>query len=128
MWLLLVKHLPFLARFAPVLGSYGRLLGVGLGALAIFAAGYKLADWRASSTLLAQVQAAQEKYKEEAERSAQLGKDLEEERGRQKIVYRDVVKEVTRVVERPVYRSDCIDDDGLRLANRALDGATTPAR
>lgn len=28
---------------------------------------------------------------------------------------RVVVKEVTRVVEKPVYRNECLDDDGLRI-------------
>jgi len=119
---------PLLGKIAPFVGSYGKLAGMGVLAAALFVAGYKVADWRASATLLGVVEAGAEHYRQEAQRADRLAKELEVERDRQKIVYRDVVKEVTRVVERPVYRSECIDDDGLRLANRALDGATAPAR
>ncbi len=36
---------------------------------------------------------------------------------------RVITQEVDRVVERPVYRDRCIDDDGLRLIARAIGGA-----
>lgn len=40
--------------------------------------------------------------------------------------------QITKIVDRPVYVSQCLDDDGLRLANAALtntlpSGSTTPA-
>lgn len=42
----------------------------------------------------------------------------------QKVVYRDVIKNVDRIVTRPVYRNVCLDPDGLQLANTALTGKT----
>lgn len=40
---------------------------------------------------------------------------LEVKRAATEIRWRTVVKEVDRVVETPVYRNLCLDDDGLRL-------------
>lgn len=41
--------------------------------------------------------------------------------------YRDVIKEVQRVVEKPVYRNVCLDDDGMRLLRSAIAGPEVPA-
>ena len=45
---------------------------------------------------------------------------LQAARNNQQVVYRDVIKNVDRVVTRPVYRNACLDADGLQLANGAL--------
>lgn len=46
------------------------------------------------------------------------------------IEYREITKEVERVVEKPVYRDVCLDDDGLRVLRSAIGGASAgqPAR
>ena len=41
--------------------------------------------------------------------------------------YRDVIKEVQRVVEKPVYRECVNTDDGLRAINAALENRPLPA-
>lgn len=52
---------------------------------------------------------------------------LEVDRGKAKIIYRTITKEVDKIVLRDVYRNICFDDDGLRAANTALIGALTSA-
>lgn len=52
---------------------------------------------------------------------------LEQSNADAKIVYRTITKTVDKIVERPVYRNVCLDDDGLRAANDALSGKTTAA-
>lgn len=47
---------------------------------------------------------------------------LEAERAKRKVVYRTITKTVDKIVERPVYRQQCMDDDGLRCVNAALRG------
>lgn len=39
-----------------------------------------------------------------------------------KIVYRTITRTVDKYIDRPIYRNECLDDDGLRDANRALGG------
>lgn len=41
---------------------------------------------------------------------------------RQTIV-REITREVPRIVDRPVYRNICVDADGVRLIERAVDAA-----
>ena len=52
----------------------------------------------------------------------QLSAALEESRREKKIVYKTIRKLVPEIVERPVYRNECVDDDGLRVINYALAG------
>ena len=54
---------------------------------------------------------------------------LETQNAKARIVYRTVTEMVDRIVDRPVYRNTCFDDDGLRLVNAALAGVAvaTPA-
>ncbi len=49
---------------------------------------------------------------------------LENQNAKARVLYRTVTQMVDRVVDRPVYRNTCLDDDGLRLVNFALAGIT----
>ena len=46
----------------------------------------------------------------------------EADRARIRTEFITITKEAERVVEKPVYRNICLDDDGLRLLARAIDG------
>jgi hypothetical protein len=56
-------------------------------------------------------------------RNNEVAGSLATKQADQKVIYATITKTVDRVVERPVYRSECIDDDGLRNINAALAGA-----
>lgn len=49
--------------------------------------------------------------------------ELEKAHARIEIKYRTIVNEVERVVDRPIYVGQCLDADGVRLANSALTGS-----
>lgn len=53
---------------------------------------------------------------------------LETARAKTSIRYKTLVREVEKVVERPVYANVCLDADGLRLANSALAGSSAAPR
>lgn len=53
-------------------------------------------------------------------RQVDASQHLEEQKDEQRIVYQTITKTVDRIVEKPVYRNVCLDDDGLRAANAAL--------
>lgn len=63
----------------------------------------------------------------EATQAGAAATKVEEGHAKARIVYRTITREVDKLVERPVYRSVCLDDDGVRLANAALDGGKGPA-
>lgn len=53
--------------------------------------------------------------------------DLATERQKSHVVYQTITHEVDHVIDRPVYRSDCLDADGLRLVNAAFAGQAASA-
>lgn len=63
----------------------------------------------------------------EATQGNQAAEKKEQGDAKAKVVYRTITQTVDKIVERPVYRNVCLDDDGLRSANAALSGAITPA-
>ena len=67
-----------------------------------------------------------EEYKSSVEKGNQAAESLEVKKNEREIVYRTITKEVEKIVDRPVYRADCIDADGLRFINDALAGSSKP--
>ena len=71
---------------------------------------------------------AQEAKDAEAQRAHEAAARLEKANAKTRIIYRDIVRDVERIVDRPVYRDTvCVDDDGLRAVNRALAGPDAAA-
>jgi hypothetical protein len=62
----------------------------------------------------------------EQDKAVEIATRLEDHRVRTEIKYRTITKTVEKLVERPVYRDVCFDDDGLHLVNTALTGSTPP--
>lgn len=60
--------------------------------------------------------------KEIAAAQAQEADAAEADVQRETIV-REVYREIPKIIDRPVYRSDCADADGLRLIDRAISAA-----
>ena len=57
------------------------------------------------------------------ERTADAGSAGHEmDRTRIRKEFMTITREAQRVVEKPVYRNVCLDDDGLRLLERAING------
>jgi len=69
-------------------------------------------------------QAAAEAIAAAAKQANMQAEELEKARAEREIVYRTITKQVDRIVDRPIYRNDCIDDDGLQSINDAITGAS----
>lgn len=54
--------------------------------------------------------------------------ELENQRVNTQIKYRTITRTVEKVVDRPIYRNVCFDDDGVRSANTALTGQVAASR
>lgn len=75
---------------------------------------------------LAKIEA--ESIKALAEKQNQINKissDLEAEKQKIKIEFREIKHETTKIVDRPIYRKCKFDDDGLRVANKAIISANS---
>jgi hypothetical protein len=97
-------------------------------AAAAFVAGWQVRDWRADAAELARVQAEQRDTlrRQEAAYGASSRHEARRETLRREI--QTVTVEVERVVERPVYRNECLDADGLRLIASAIGTAASASQ
>lgn len=57
----------------------------------------------------------------------QVSADYETLKSEQRVQVETVTREVQKIIERPVYRNDCFDDDGLQQLNSLIaSGASKP--
>ena len=106
---------------ATLLGSWQLKVAVLLIA---FLAGWQVNGWRLAAEKAAAEEARQamiDAYREEEAKSAALlEKRLKELRANEKVIERERIK----LVDRPVYSNECLDDDGVQLVERARAGKT----
>lgn len=99
-----------------------KLIAVGGAILLSFIAGWKVNGWRYEAQIAETEKARQamiDAYREEeAKAAAVLEKRLKELRANEKVIERERIK----LVDRPVYSNECLDDDGLQLIERARQG------
>ena len=94
------------------------------GALA-FGGAWRVQDWRFDAK-------EKERLEQEAELRRMNAKRVdtavshENFKERERVVYQTITETVDRIVERPVYRNVCLDDDGVRALNAAVRGAADP--
>ena len=90
--------------------------------LLAFLAGWQINGWRLAAEKAAAEEARQamiDAYREEeAKAAAVLEKRLKELRANEKVIERERIK----LVDRPIYSNECLDDDGLQLIERARKG------
>lgn len=94
--------------------------------------GYDEAEARYKSEIAQMVVDAKEAQEaDQRKREAafmEASNNYEGDNAKAKVIYRTITRDVDKVVDRPVYRNVCLDDDGMRLANLALAGvAVAPA-
>ena len=87
-----------------------------------FLMGWQVNGWRLAAEQAAAQEARQAMIdafrEEEAKAAIVLEKRLKELRANEKVIERERIK----LVDRPVYNNECLDDDGLQLIERARKG------
>ena len=110
----------------PLLFNPYVLLGLLVGALALAGGGYfkGISDEKARCTVrMDQQQNESIKLRQaEAQVAASMAAQLETANAKASALARARRTVVERVVDRPVYKSICLDADGLSIANSALTG------
>lgn len=86
---------------------------------------YKVKQWGYNEAKAECLAAAAKQRKTEEDKIGKAAIGLEKDRTKTKIIYRTIEKQVATYIDRPIYRSDCFDADGLRDANAALRGEST---
>ena len=103
-----------------------KLLIIVAALIAGFMGGVKYHVGVVAARNLAQRQSEEKIRARQVDRIDQAATGLEADKAQIRTQFRTITKEVDRVVEKPVYRNVCFDDDGLRLIRAAID-PTTPA-
>lgn len=96
--------------------------------LLAFLAGWQINGWRLAAERAAAEEARQAMIdafrEEEAKIAAVFEKRLKELRANEKVIERERLK----LVDRPVYTNECLDDDGVQLVERARAGKTDTSK
>lgn len=109
------------------------ILGAGVLAVSLFVGGYLKGHHDAKADGEVQIQALQLEAAESAQKQRQAeliqasnaSTGFQNDTAKARIVYKTIHDQIHDILERPVYRNVCLDDDGLRLANAALAGVPT---
>ena len=104
----------------------GKLIVYALLALSLMAmigtGVYKVKQWGAQEVQLKWDQAVTKQARDDEVKAALAATNREVDRGKTKVIYRTIKEQVATYIDRPIYRTDCFDADGLRDANAALLG------
>jgi len=89
-----------------------------------FGTGWKVKGWKDDSVKLAQAEAVQNAVDAFHELESKIASTLEDKLATLKANERVVERETIKIIDRPVYRNECLDADGLRLIEAARAGKT----
>ena len=104
-------------------------VAVGVAALAIgFGGGWKINDWRWDAADKQRIEREAKKKNEQIETAQEVSAVVEKIRTVNEIRYRTVTVTLEKIVDRPVYLNQCIDDDGLRILNDQISGNPNPGK
>lgn len=109
----------------------GTLLIYGLLALAILSVlsgvAWKIYSAGQTARQVEWDKAATRQARKETAQSTTAATQLESKNAEAKVVYKTITRTVDKYIDRPVYRAECFDADGLRDANAALNGQAAAA-
>lgn len=98
-------------------------LGIAIALFAFgFLGGWKIEAWRRDSADLERQNKAVAENIRRDKASYDAGAEHEDFKAKEEIRYVERWRTATKIIERPVYRNVCIDDDGVRLINDAIAG------
>ena len=94
------------------------LAGVAISGAAV----WRTQEWRHDSIDKQRIEAANETARLRAKGADTAAAGHEGFKEKERVVYQTITKTVDRLVERPLYSNICLDADGLRELNAAVNG------
>ena len=103
----------------------GYLIGgaAALSAVLSFGAAWQIQGWRQDAARYAAAQDLAQSQRDNAKLVDRAAEAYQTTQASAEVRERVVEKEVIRVVQKPVYRERCLDDDGLRIVADDIDAA-----
>jgi hypothetical protein len=96
------------------------LIGLAVGGTSI----WRFQEWRHDAQDKERIETARETERLRARTADKASEKHEIFKERERVVYQTITETVDRIVERPVYRNDCLDADGVRELNAAIAGSS----
>lgn len=104
-------------------GSAARLVATLLVGVAAGSWGaWQVQNWRQNTLELQRIQRAAKDTARNVENQDRAAGTYVKDQANAKTIYRRIVVEVDKIVDRPVYREQCFDADGLRQLGAAIAG------
>ena len=103
----------------------GYLIGgaAAISAVLSFGAAWQIQSWRQDADRYAAAQDLARSQRDNAKLVDRAAEAYQVKQADAEVRERVVVKEVLRVVQQPVYRERCLDDDGMRIIADDIDAA-----
>lgn len=105
---------------------YVYLTGALVLSVACFGSGWKVRAWKADADDRVAIEQSARDAQRRAEHADTAAVGYEVAKATQDVRERVVIKEVVRVVSKPVYLRECLDDDGLRILAEDVHSRTAP--
>ena len=106
----------------PIPLIYAAVAGAAIAA----AAAWQVQDWRFDAKEKQRIEQEAKDLHRMTERAGRASAAFETKRAANEVRYRTVTVTLEKIVERPVYLNQCIDDDGLRVLNEQIARAADP--
>ena len=103
-----------------------RLIAAGVALVLAFGTGWWLRGLQVKAAMVKQTKAQAKADVQQAQRTSEAVQTHAEAKVKTEIRYVTTIKEVEKLVERPVYLERCMDDDGLRVLNAQILGTNPP--
>lgn len=106
-----------------MLYTHAAALLVGLAAG--FTGAWNVQSWRHDSAELKRTQAAKTEFLKREKEAYAPSVAHEQFKQKERVVYEVITETVDKIIERPVYRDICFDEDGLNLLRSAINPSKT---
>ena len=103
-----------------------KLAAIGAALVLAFGTGWWLRGLQVKAATVDQTKAQAQADVQQAQRTSTAVQHHAQTKTETEIRYVTTVKEVEKLVERPVYLERCMDDDGVRILNAQILGTDTP--
>ena len=103
-----------------------KLAAIGAALVLAFGTGWWLRGLQVKTATVDQTKAQAQADVQQAQRTSTAVQQHAQTKTETEIRYVTTVKEVEKLVERPVYLERCMDDDGLRVLNAQILGTNPP--
>lgn len=91
-----------------------------LAGILAFGSAWKIQDWRFDSQEKERLEQVQEAKRMREKQITVASAGYEKKKEATRIKYVTITETVEKIVDRPIYKNVCLDDDGIKLINEGI--------